>query len=123
MLTIQLDANAGIATLTPQGELSEGDFESAAQVIDPYLEKHDLLNGIIIHVASFPGWETFASMLAHVKFVKAHHKKIACVAIVTDSLLGNVAEKIAGHFVNAEIKHFAFDEFETAKQWITNNPV
>jgi hypothetical protein len=42
------------------------------------------------------------------------------VAIVTDSVLGGVAEKIVTHFVSAEIKHFAFDELNKAQSWILN---
>jgi len=40
---------------------------------------------------------------------------------VTDSLLGDIGEYIAGHFVSAEIKHFPFDELNVAQNWIVNS--
>jgi hypothetical protein len=42
------------------------------------------------------------------------------VALVTYSILGDIGEIIAGHFVPAEIKHFPFDELNDAQNWILN---
>ena len=120
MLNVELDKVAGIATLRPDGALSENDFESAYRIIDPYIEKSGKLRGLIISSKTFPGWESFGSIIKHFKFVKEHHKKVSHVALVTDSVLGDFAEKIAEHFVSAEIKHFAFDELSSAQSWILN---
>ncbi|HEY8037312.1 MAG TPA: STAS/SEC14 domain-containing protein [Methylobacter sp.] len=120
MLNVELDEVNGIATLMPNGALSEKDFETASNVIDPYIEKYGNLKGIIINTKSFPGWESFGSLIKHFKFIKEHHKKVSHIALVTDSVLGDFAEKIADHFVSAEIKHFAFDELNNARRWILN---
>lgn len=118
MLTVKLEEISGIAILKPDGELSENDFISAAQSIDLYLEKTGKLNGLIIYVESFPGWDSFSGFLAHLKFVKEHHKKVSHIAFVTGSSLGSLAENVASHFVSAEIKSFPFNELENAIQWI-----
>lgn len=118
MLNIDLNEVEGIAILEPDGELSENDFKSAARIIDPYIEKFGKLKGILIHVRSFPGWDSFASLISHLNFVREHHKRISRVALATDSPIGNLAEKFAGHFVNAEIRNFSFGEKEAAKKWI-----
>jgi hypothetical protein len=118
MLNVELDEAAGIATLRPKGALSQNDFKSASDIIDPYIEKSGKLKGLIISTKTFPGWESFASLIKHFKFVKEHHNKISHVALVTDSALGTFAEKIAEQFIAAEIKHFAFDELSQAQSWI-----
>ena len=120
MLTLSLNETDGIALLEPNGELTEDDFKSAAKLLDPYIEQEGGLNGLIIHTPEFPGWDSFAAMVTHLKFVRDHHKKIKRLAIVTDSPLGEFAEHIASHFVSAEIKHFAYDEMDQAKDWLTN---
>ncbi len=120
MLRIELDEINAIVTLRPDGALSENDFETAAGVIDPYLEKSGKLKGLIISTKSFPGWESFGSLVKHFTFVKEHHKRILHVALVTDAALGDFAGKIAKHFVSAEIKHFAFDALVDAQNWIVN---
>ncbi|RHW74705.1 STAS/SEC14 domain-containing protein [Colwellia sp. RSH04] len=120
MLEVRLDKVKGIATLEPNGELSKEDFTSASTIIDPYIEEYGELKGIIIHVQSFPGWESFSSLIAHLKFVKNHHKKVSRIAFATDSTIGSFAENIANHFVNAELKSFAFNELESCKNWILN---
>jgi len=121
MLDITLDENDGIAIFEPQNKLSELDFKEAVFIIDPYINKFKKLNGLIIITKTFPGWESFAALVSHLSFVKDHHKKIACVAFVTDSPIGNLAEQVASHFVSAEIKAFKYNELETAKTWVTES--
>ena len=123
MLKVDLDEVEGIAILEPDGELSESDFYAAAKIIDPYLENFGELKGIIIHVKSFPGWDSFSSLIAHLKFVREHHRKVSRIAFATDSPIGSFAESIARHFVNAEIKNFDFSELETSRKWILDGEV
>jgi len=123
MLEVQLEENQGIAFLEPVGKLAENDFKVASKIIDSYLEKHEKLQGLIIHVRFFPGWDSFSSLVGHLKFVKAHHKRISRVAFVTDSPVGSIAEKVARHFVRAEVKSFAFDEIAASKKWIMGSEI
>ncbi len=118
MLSVEIDEVNGLAILEPDGPLTKGDFESAAKVIDPYIENTDQFSGIIIHTESFPGWDSFAALASHLRFVKEHHKKISRVAISTNSVIGNFSEAVASHFVNAEIKLFSYQELEQARDWI-----
>ncbi len=118
MLLVEIDEASGIAVLEPSGPLSKDDFELAAKIIDPYIEKSGKLNGLIIHAESFPGWDSFAALSSHLKFVKEHHKKISRVALSTDSAFANFAETISSHFVNAEIKVFSYQDLELAKEWV-----
>jgi len=118
MLTVNLNEIDGIAILEPDGALSKEDFISAAEIIDPYIEKSGKLNGVIIHVKSFPGWDSFSALITHLKFIGEHHKKVSHVAFVTDSPIGGFSEHVASHFVKAQIKNFSYDELENAKVWI-----
>ncbi len=121
MLNVKLDEIESIAIFEPDGELSEADFKYAASIIDPYLEKSGKFNGIIIHVRSFPGWDSFSALITHMRFIKEHHKKISHVAFVTDSPIGVLAEHISSHFVSAEIKSFTFGELEKSVKWISGD--
>ena len=118
MHSVEIDEVNGLAILEPDGPLTKADFESAAKVIDPYIENTDQFNGIIIHTESFQGWDSFAALTSHLRFVKEHHKKISRVAISTNSVIGNFSEAVASHFVNAEIKLFSYQELKQAKDWI-----
>jgi len=118
MLHTQLNKDEAILTLQPEGALTKNDFDNAVQIIDPFIEKQGKLNGVIISTKSFPKWDSFASLIRHLKFVRNHHKKIKRLAFVTDSIIGNFSEKISSHFVAAEIKTFPFEQLENAKKWI-----
>lgn len=118
MVEVELDSELGIAILRPMGVLSRNDFAATARTINPHIEKYGKLAGLIIHTKSFPGWESFGALLGHVKFIKDNHKHISHVAVVTDSVMGGLAETIATHFVAAEIRHFVFNDLEGAQNWI-----
>ncbi len=118
MFGIELDRESAIAVVEINGELREKDFDSIASVIDPYIKEHGKLNGLIINTKEFPGWESFGAMIKHFKFVKSHEKELSKVALVTDSAIGGLAEIFAKHFVSASIKHFDFNEFTAAEDWI-----
>ena len=118
MLEHNLDAANSILHLRPKSALAKEDFARLAKAVDPHIEKTGGLAGIIVDIPQFPGWESFGALAAHLRFVRDHHKKVKKIAIVTDSKLGGVGEKLASHFVAAEIKHFPAGQVEAAKQWI-----
>jgi len=118
MLKVTIHEADGIAVLEPDGALTQKDFETAATIIDPMIERLGKLHGVMIHTKDFPGWDSFAAMLTHLKFVRDHHRKVERVAMVTDSPLGDFAEVVSGHFVAAEVKHFAFNAFKEARLWV-----
>lgn len=121
MLHVTIDNAREIVMLEPDGPLSEEDFKIAAGTIDPAIESMGQLKGLLIHTRSFPGWDSFAALTTHLKFVRNHHAKIARIAFVTDSVIGNLAQSIASHFVNAEIRQFPFAELEQAREWLAGS--
>jgi len=124
MLTVQLITKVGIVILEPDGALTVDDFEAAAEKIDPYIKERGKLNGLIIRSESFPGWDSFAALATHLRFVKNHHQKISHVALVTDSPVGKMAEVMASHFISAKMKDFRYEELENARSWVleSNTP-
>ena len=123
MLEVTLNEKESIAILEPHGALCEDDFKIANESIDPFIEEHGELDGVIIYTESFPGWDSFSSLITHLKFIKEHHKKVSHVAFVTNSVVGVLSEHVTSHFINAEVKTFAFDELDEAKKWITTSNI
>jgi len=118
MISSELMIDEKILIITPEGPLQTADFEQLAQEVDPYIEKHGKLNGLMIYTESFPGWDNFAALLSHLKFVRGHHKNIEKVAAVTDSSFLSVLPRVASHFVEAEVKHFNYHDKEAALDWL-----
>lgn len=118
MIEITLDTANAILYVQPKSALEEDDFVQLAKVVDPYIEKSGNLAALIIDARAFPGWDSLGAMAAHFRFVRDHHKRIRKVGLVTDSALGDVAERLASHFVAAEIRHFPAGKLEAAKMWV-----
>jgi hypothetical protein len=118
MIEHALDPKNSILHIRPITALEAADFAQLAKTVDPHIEATGGLAGLIIEIQEFPGWENLAGMAAHLRFVRDHHRKIRRLAAVTDSPLGKVAEKLASHFVAAEIKRFPAGGLEEARKWI-----
>lgn len=118
MLTHELLRDEGILILRPQGPLQAGDFTSLATLVDPYLEKHGKLRGIMVDAQSFPGWDSFTALVSHLQFVRDHHRLIGKIAAVSDSPVLSLAPQLAKHFVKAEIRHFNANERVAALAWL-----
>jgi hypothetical protein len=118
MVHYELLRDTGVLIIRPQGSLEAADFEKIAREVDPYIESNGKLNGIMIDAKSFPGWKDFAAFVAHLKFVKDHHRKIEKIAAVSDSNFLAIAPKIASHFVQADVRHFAHSQRAEALAWL-----
>lgn len=121
MITVEVDKQNGIAILHPHSSLSESDFVKVSEAIDPYIVENGSLVGLIISIKEFPGWESFGALVSHIKFVKNHHTKLSKVALVTDSKVGDLGEKVGSHFLSATIKHYPYDQFDAARSWILSD--
>jgi hypothetical protein len=106
--------------IKPDDALQKEDFVQLAQMVDPYIQQHGSLAGLIVDAAEFPGWDDFAALASHLRFVKDHHKLIKKIALVTNSKMGSVAEHLGAHFVAAKVRHFPAHELAAAAMWITS---
>lgn len=118
MVHYELLREEGILILQPEASLEASDFQNIAQAVDPYIESNGKLHGVMVDAKSFPGWKDFSALVAHLRFVKDHHRKIEKIAAVSDSGFLTIAPKIASHFVQAEVRHFAHAQREKALSWL-----
>jgi len=121
MLNYELNRMEGILILKPIGSLESTDFEKLSGEVDPYIIEKGTLNGLMIYAKSFPGWENFAAFLSHMIFVKNHHQKIKKIAAVTGSSFLSIMPQVANHFIQAEIRHFDYDDKDTALNWLKSD--
>ena len=118
MLQHELLRDRGILILKPGGALRAEDFTALTAAVDPYIDQQGELKGLLIEAPSFPGWENFAALLSHLRFVRDHHRHIRRIAVVSDSPLLAAAPKIASHFVRAQLRTFAATDVAAALAWI-----
>ena len=119
MLNYDLRFDDGILVLKPEGPLEAADFIRLARQVDAYLGRKGTLRGVLVEARAFPGWQNFGALVAHLKFIRQHHRKIEKIAIVTDGGVAAVIPHIANHFVHAEIKHFGLAEQSAAWSWLS----
>ncbi len=118
MVKFDLNEADGIVSLTPEGPLAATDFKALRALVDPYIERTGGLRGLIIEAEAFPGWEGFAGLTAHLRFVRDHHHLIRRVAVVSDGAVLSHLPQLASHFLAAEVRHFAKAEQPDALAWV-----
>ena len=118
MIDHELLRDEGVLVIRPKGALEATDFQTVTNEVDPYIEANGKLHGLLIDAEAFPGWKDFAALLAHLKFVKDHHRKIEKIAAVSDSAFLTIAPKLASHFVQADVRHFGHPQKEEAMAWL-----
>jgi hypothetical protein len=120
-LQAELLSGQGILVLTPAGPLAAADFAAAAALADPWIAQHGKLAGLMIHAKSFPGWEDFGGLVAHLKFFRDHHTEVRRIAMVTDSAMRAIGPALARHFIAAEVKAFDFSQRDAALAWLRSD--
>jgi len=104
MLNYEFRYDDGILVLKPDGPLEAADFRT--------------LRGVMIQAREFPGWKDFGALVAHLKFVRLHHRKIEKIAVVSDGSFATLIPHIADHFVHAKVKHYNPAHADAAWDWL-----
>ncbi len=114
----ELLRDQGILTVSPTGPLSEEDFARLAREVDPIIAANGKLTGLMICVNAFPGWDGFGALIAHLKFVQAHHRNIDRIAAVTDSAVLKTVTQLSKMVVSPAVRQFPFDQKTAALAWL-----
>lgn len=118
MISVDTVRDKKILLIAPQGPLERGDFQTIANEFERAVASMGKLTGLLIKTRSFPGWETFEAITAHLKFIASYHRSIERVAVVTESRFMRIVPRLAGYFVHPTIRVFAFEETEKALGWL-----
>lgn len=120
MITIQDDRDHNAILVEPLEGLSKDDFDELTNRFNAYVNQNDTIPNLIIHSPGFPGWDSFAAMKQHLKFVENHHKLIRKIAFVSDSRSLSIFPTLASHFVSARLRRFSEDQLDAAKKWVAS---
>jgi len=96
------------------------DFKKVTDVVDEYSSQQGSIQGLMILTEHFPGWDDFGALFQHLKFIRHQRDQIKKVAAVTDSGFLTVMPHVIDHFIQAEIRHFAYAEKEIALEWLNS---
>ncbi len=117
-LEFELHEDDSVLVLEPHDELEVGDFERLERVVDPFIERTGGLSGLVVVAEDFPGWDDLAAFLSHLRFVRDHRKYLRRVALVTGSRFLSAMPKFARLLIDAEVRHFDFDDRDAAMEWV-----
>lgn len=117
MIDIEI-SDAGIAEVEFDGALTSEDFARVRSTIDGYINEHDSVPNILIHMHKLVHWDSPTALQDHFRLVRDHHKLVKKVAIVGDNPLLAVVPEIADHFVKARVRRFPQSKLAGARAWL-----
>ncbi|MFT6407727.1 MAG: hypothetical protein ACJAQ6_001141 [Arenicella sp.] len=118
-LSFEFLEQQGVLILRPKGELNVEDFARVSAQIDPFIEEHGALKGIMIVADHFPGWDDLGAFFAHIRFIKGHRKNTKRLAIVSSDKFLSVLPRIVNHLVVSESQHYSMEQAEQALGWVS----
>ena len=108
----------GVLLVEPRGPLGTEDIEFVEQTVDSWTEHHaQPLPGMVVHCHKLPGWQNIGALSRELRFIRDHRHKVRRLAIAADGQLAELTPRFADWFVDAEIKHFAYDDLDEALFW------
>jgi SpoIIAA-like len=116
-LSHRLFPESGVVVVEPTGALRAEDFDAIGRVVDPWIEVHGALRGVVVHMRALPGWDGLGAVVRHLQFVREHLRSVHRVAFATDSRVGQLTPKLVEPFVTAELKPFGYGELNQAIAW------
>jgi len=120
MIDIHTETDGSLVSVTPSGKITEVDIDALRTAINNAINENDLVPALLFRAKSFPGWESFAAMLSHLKLVHDRQNLVPRVAMVSDGVLLGIAPSITGLFLKAEVRHFSDDDLAHAMEWAKN---
>ena len=117
-LFCQFDDHYGVLLLDVKNPFSAEDFETIAEIIDPYFEQHGELKGIIIHAKKFPYWNGARNRQEYLNFSSANHHKFQKAALAMGGFFTRIIARLAKGRVHPEVKIFKYKQIEKAQDWI-----
>ncbi len=111
-------SDAGIAEVEFEGALTSEDFAKVRATIDDYINRHDRVPNILIHMHAMVHWDSPKALQDHFELVKDHHKLVQKLAVVGDNPLLAVVPEMADHFVKAKIRRFPESKLAEARAWL-----
>lgn len=118
MLHYEILPDEHVVVLRPEGALTAGDFQQLTRDVDAYLAKYARIRGVMVEATEFPGWDSFAALSGHMRFIRNHHRLIQRVAVVSDAPFAKLGPAIARHFISAQVRRFDPSEREAAMAWL-----
>ncbi|MHC1557802.1 SpoIIAA family protein [Actinomycetospora sp. C-140] len=117
LVTTRVDPAAGVVVADVGEPLRREDVDVIAAAVDSWLADHTELPGLVLHAASFPGWENVGALVQHLRFVGGHQRRIGRVALAVDGQPVGIAARVAGTLLHPEVRQFAANELDAAIRW------
>jgi hypothetical protein len=89
----------GVLVIEPSQPLGAEDFDAIAATVDPWIERD-----------------------RHLRFIREHHRRVSRIGVAVDGVLADAGPTLANAFVEAELKHFSYDQLDEAIRWAAAAP-
>lgn len=117
MEPIVVTKGENVLTVQINQSLSKDMISKLRGEIDEFINQHDHVPNLVISCKTAPRWNSLGAFADHLDVVHDHHKLIKKVALVSDSAVFSILQKLVDHFVGAKLRHFKEEDLAKAVEW------
>ena len=110
-----MEGNAVAITLP--GKIEVGDFPAMAPEVDALIAKHGTIR-IALDISAVRGWAGWRALKEHIGFVRAHHRTVRRMAVITGPAWQRMLVRIMRLIVFPRVKLFDHEEMDAARRWL-----
>jgi hypothetical protein len=114
MLNYELDRAQSILIVKPVGPLESRDFEKLVGEVDPYISEKGQLNGLMSLRQILSGMGEFRSLPIAYEIRQEPSSENQKDRGRNRKWFSSIMPQVANHFVQAEIRHFDYDDKDAA---------
>jgi hypothetical protein len=118
MVEIHVQADEGVIEVTVHGKLESVDLESIASKADEIIAQEGRIQGLVLNISEFGGWDSLHTFLEHMKIIKGHHKHVERIAAVGDASWQKLLPNLTSLFVKADVRTFNVSHIASAQEWV-----
>lgn len=100
------------------GQVDPDSFRKAEAELDARIDGREGFR-LLLDLTEFTGWQGVSAMAAHFSLVREHAALPDRVAVIGNRMWQHAAQRLMGHFLNAETRFFAAGEADAARAWLT----
>lgn len=109
------DGTGNVLGYEVKGKLTEKEFETLSEEFKAAVAEHDKVR-LLVYMPEMPRME-LGALVEDLKLAP-YASNIECYAIVGDSTVIELAEKVGDVFIGGEVKHFEEAQYEEAWRWL-----
>lgn len=119
MIQYEINQNDKILYIMPKSDLNEDDYYYLDKALTDYIERGNVIEGVLIDTEHVPHWTSFTAIKAHLNLIKEKNKNINKIAFVSNNKNILFLTQLMDLFTETDVQYFKNIDKKEAIAWLS----